>query len=50
MEAKIALAHLILAAEFKPAPGHEDLKFENSPFMLRPSGGVMLVLTPLKQE
>lgn len=50
MEAKVALAYLVLAADLKMAPGHEELKFENTPFLLRPKGGVMMLLTPLKEE
>ncbi|KAK8383131.1 hypothetical protein O3P69_011571 [Scylla paramamosain] len=50
MEAKVALAQLILAAEVKLAPGHEKLEFQDSPFLMRPKGGVMLLLTPLKKE
>ncbi|KAG0693217.1 Cytochrome P450 9e2 [Chionoecetes opilio] len=50
MEAKVALAQLILAADLKLAPGHEHLEFQSSPFFLRPKEGVMLILTPLKNE
>nr|WBG54464.1 cytochrome P450 [Austinograea rodriguezensis] len=50
MEAKVALAQLILAADLKLAPGHENLEFQNSPFLMRPKAGVMLLLTPLKNE
>lgn len=50
MEAKVALAHLILAAELKLAPGHEELEFENSPILLRPKKGVTMLVTPLKED
>ena len=50
MEAKVALAQLILAVDLKLAPGRENLEFENSPFLMRPKNGVMLLLTPLKNE
>lgn len=50
MEAKVALAQLILAADLKLAPGREKLEFENSPFLMRPKEGVMLLLTPLKNQ
>lgn len=50
MEAKVALAHLILAVDLKLAPGNEEMTFENSPILLRPSGGVTMLLTPLKED
>ena len=50
MEAKVALAQLILAAELKLPPGHENLELQDSPFLLRPKEGIMLLLTPLKKE
>ena len=50
MEAKVALAQLILAVDIKVAPGHEKLEFEDSPFFMRPKDGIMVLLTPLKNE
>ncbi|XP_045113781.1 cytochrome P450 9e2-like [Portunus trituberculatus] len=50
MEAKVALAQLILAAEIKLAPGHEKMELQDSPFLMRPKDGVMLMLTPLQKD
>lgn len=50
MEAKVALAKLILAADMQLAPGHEQIALEHSPFLLRPKDGVNIVLMPLKEE
>ncbi|KAK8388285.1 hypothetical protein O3P69_020346 [Scylla paramamosain] len=48
MEAKVALAKLLLEAELKLAPGHEEVTIISS-IALRPKDGVMVVLKPLKK-
>ncbi|XP_050716917.1 cytochrome P450 3A41-like [Eriocheir sinensis] len=50
MEAKVALAKLLLEAELEPAPGHENLVVTNAGGLLRPKDGVKLLLKPLKEE
>ena len=50
MEAKVALAQVILAAEIKVAPGHEKMELQDSPFLMRPKNGVVLLLTPLEKK
>ncbi|XP_069946201.1 cytochrome P450 9e2-like isoform X2 [Cherax quadricarinatus] len=47
MEAKVALAKLLLAAEIHLDKNHTGLKIDRSPFLLRPEEGVNLVLTPI---
>nr|XP_053643919.1 cytochrome P450 9e2-like [Cherax quadricarinatus] len=47
MEAKVALAKLLLKAEIHLRNSGEELKLEPSPFLLRPEGGVNLVVSPL---
>ncbi|XP_045609181.1 cytochrome P450 9e2 [Procambarus clarkii] len=47
MEAKVALAKLVLAADLHLSPGHKELKISSSPFILRPEEGVNLVLKPI---
>nr|XP_053654484.1 cytochrome P450 9e2-like [Cherax quadricarinatus] len=49
MEVKVALAKLLLKAELRLWNGHEELKLEWSPFLLRP-GGVNLVISPLAES
>ncbi len=49
LEAKVALAKLILEAELTPAPGHEELSAETSRGVLRPKSGVILNLKPIRQ-
>ncbi|KAK7074658.1 Cytochrome P450 3A4 [Halocaridina rubra] len=50
MEAKVALAKMIIAADISLAPGHEDVKLSTGPGILRAVGGVNLVLSPLREE
>lgn len=48
MEAKVALAKLILAAELSLQNEHEELKLAVSPIILRPAkGSVNLVIRPV---
>ncbi|KAK8735868.1 hypothetical protein OTU49_005354 [Cherax quadricarinatus] len=47
LEAKVALTKLLLKAEIHLRSCHEELKLEPSPFLLRPDGGVNLVVSPL---
>ncbi|XP_069937065.1 cytochrome P450 9e2-like isoform X1 [Cherax quadricarinatus] len=47
MEAKVALAKLVIASELRLARGHEELKLTSSPFPLKADGGVNLVVIPL---
>ncbi|XP_045604561.1 cytochrome P450 9e2 isoform X2 [Procambarus clarkii] len=49
MEAKVALAKLVLAADLQLSPSHKELKISSSPFILRPEGGVNLVLKPITE-
>lgn len=49
MEAKLALAKLLLEAELELAPGHEEVTLI-SRIALRPKDGVMVVLKPLKKS
>nr|XP_053654483.1 cytochrome P450 9e2-like [Cherax quadricarinatus] len=49
MEVKVALAKLLLKAELRLCNGHEELKLERSPFLLRPEG-VNLVISPLAER
>lgn len=48
MEAKVALAKMVLAVEMKLKPGHEELKLINGPGILRPGKDLQLILTPLR--
>lgn len=48
LEAKVALAKLLLEAELELAPGYEELVLETSKSQLRSKHGVKLVLKPLK--
>lgn len=48
LEAKVALAKLLLEAELELAPGHEELVLETSKSHLRPKHGVKLLLKPVK--
>lgn len=50
MEAKVALAKLLLEAKMELAPGHEDLGLEASSGLLRPKDGINLLLKPLTEE
>lgn len=50
LEAKVALAKLLLEAEIELAPGHESLVLSAQGGLMRPKEGVMLLLKPLKQE
>lgn len=50
MEAKVALAKMVLATDMKVAPGHEEMELSTGPGILRPAKGVELILTPLKGE
>lgn len=50
LEAKVALAKLLLEVELKLAPGHEDLVVTAEGGLLRPKGGVNLLLKPLKEK
>ncbi|XP_069955417.1 cytochrome P450 9e2-like isoform X2 [Cherax quadricarinatus] len=47
MEAKVALAKLVIASELRLARGHKKLKLTSSPFPLKADGGVNLVVIPL---
>ncbi|XP_068240579.1 cytochrome P450 3A19-like [Palaemon carinicauda] len=49
MEAKVALAKLVLAAELTLAPGHEELVLSTGFALLKPQK-VNLVLNPLNEE
>lgn len=49
LEAKVALTKLLLKAELEIAPGHEELVLETNGGLLRPVGGVMLKLNPIKE-
>lgn len=48
LEAKVALAKLLLKTELELAPGHEQLVLETSKSQLRPKHGVKLLLKPIK--
>lgn len=48
MEAKVALAKLLLEVELEVAAGHEELVLETVNGLLRPKEGVMLLLKPVK--
>ncbi|XP_068247474.1 cytochrome P450 9e2-like isoform X2 [Palaemon carinicauda] len=51
MEAKVALAKLVLAADLRLAPGCEELVLEGgNTGVLRPKNGVNIILSPLKEE
>nr|XP_053655831.1 cytochrome P450 9e2-like [Cherax quadricarinatus] len=50
METKVALAKLVLAAELHLDVGCEELKVEQSLFLLRPDGSVNIVITPLTAD
>lgn len=50
LEAKVALAKLLLEAELEPAPGHEDLVLRSEGGLMRPQHGVKLLLRSLKEE
>ncbi|ROT79404.1 Cytochrome P450 9e2 [Penaeus vannamei] len=50
MEAKVALAKMLLASDIRVAPGHEEIKTDFGMGLLRPKDGVNLLLTPLKEE
>lgn len=50
MEAKVALAKLLLEAELELSPGHEKVTLETVNGMLRPKSGLLLVLKPVKKE
>lgn len=50
LEAKVALAKLLLKAELELAPGHEDLVVTSEANLTRPKDGVKLVLKPLREE
>lgn len=47
LEAKVALAKLVLKAEMEIAPGHEEVALESANALLRPKEGVELVLKPI---
>ncbi|XP_053641271.2 cytochrome P450 9e2 [Cherax quadricarinatus] len=47
MEAKVALAKLILKAKLRLKSGHEEVKVALSPVLLRPEGSIDVVITPL---
>lgn len=46
----MALAKLLLKVEMEPAPGNEDVVLESVNGILRPVGGLELVLKPIKEE
>ncbi|XP_071540340.1 cytochrome P450 3A41-like isoform X1 [Panulirus ornatus] len=50
LEAKVALAKMILAADLQLAPGHEEIVLEFGTGVMRPRNGVHLVLTSLREE
>lgn len=49
LEAKVALAKLLLKMELEPALGHEELAIETTRGVLRPKTSVMLKLKPIKE-
>lgn len=49
MEAKVALAKLLLEAELEPAPGYEELAAQTTRGVMRPKAGVLLKLKPIKE-
>lgn len=49
LEAKVALSKLLLEAELKAAPGHEEVALETANGLLRPKEGVVLVLKQIKK-
>ena len=49
LEAKVALAKLLLEAELEVPPGHEEIAMETGNGILRPKEGVKLVLKPVQE-
>lgn len=49
MEAKVALARLLLEAELEPAPGHEELVLEGALGLLRSKDGVVVQVKAIKE-
>lgn len=50
LEAKVALAKLLLEAELDVPPGHEETAMETANGLLRPKGGLMLLLKKVQEE
>ena len=50
LEAKVALAKLLLEAELDLPPGHEEVVMETANGVLRPKEGLMLVLKKVQEE
>ena len=48
LEAKVALAKLLLEADLDLSPGHEEVVLETANGLLRPKEGLMLVLKPVQ--
>ncbi|XP_050716925.1 cytochrome P450 3A41-like isoform X2 [Eriocheir sinensis] len=49
MEAKVALAKVLLEAELEPAPGHEELVLESALGLLRSKDGVVVQVKAIKE-
>ncbi|KAK4307423.1 hypothetical protein Pmani_020812 [Petrolisthes manimaculis] len=50
MEAKVALAKLLLCVELQVVPGHDNIILDSNSFLLRPKDGQKIRVTPIKQE
>ncbi|XP_064107332.1 cytochrome P450 9e2-like [Macrobrachium nipponense] len=50
MEAKVAIAKLVLAADLKIPPGKEELVLSTGGFLLKPAKELFLLLEPLNEE
>ncbi|KAK4327904.1 hypothetical protein Pmani_001654 [Petrolisthes manimaculis] len=50
MEAKVALAKLLLSAELQVVPRYEDIILDSNSFLLRPKDGQKIRVIPIKQE
>lgn len=46
MEAKLALARLVLKFELSIAPGSEEMQYESTLGVMRPSDEIKLIFTP----
>ena len=50
MEAKVALAKLVLETELELPPGHEEIILESNGGLVRPKDGLNMVLKPIVEE